>query len=67
MPIKIARHVNNITLNPLEFIIDKPDGDILYFATKENAKEFLRTNGITDEDDLEDCFLYIDTETELPV
>lgn len=45
----IGRHVNGITINPLEYILDE-DGDVMEFNTKEEAVEFLRDNGITDEE-----------------
>jgi len=45
----VGRHVNGITINPLEYVLDE-DGDVMEFNTKKEAVEFLMDNGITDEE-----------------
>lgn len=60
----IARPIGETTLNGLEWLLDK-DGNTMKFGSKEEAKEFLRTNGykhLSDEQ-LESSFL-IDDEDE---
>jgi hypothetical protein len=47
-------------LNALEYLLDAPNGKVLEFDTKDQAKDYLRQQGIKDEDDLEDCFVYYD-------
>ena len=61
--IKIGRHIEGISLNPLEYLLDGPEGDIVLFKSEEDAKSFLKQEGITNEDDLNDCFVYVDSET----
>jgi len=65
MSILIGRHENGISLNDLEFLLDapEPEGNVLEFETKQLAKEHLKTLGVNDEVDLEDCFVYYDTIT----
>jgi hypothetical protein len=60
MSVLIGRHEEGITLNPLEYLLDAPNGKVLEFDTKDQAKDYLRQQGIKDEDDLEDCFVYYD-------
>lgn len=47
--VRVGRHVNGITLNSLEYLLDN-DGEPKTFATEKNAKECLRKYGWTDED-----------------
>lgn len=47
--IVIGRHINGITINPLEYLLND-DGTIKEFENKAKAVEFLRENGFTDED-----------------
>jgi hypothetical protein len=54
----IGRFINSICLNPLEYLLDGPDGEKMKFKTKADAKNFLREHGIRNEDTLEDCFTY---------
>ena len=49
--IAIGRHINGITLNELEYVLDD-DGDIMAFQDEDEAKKFLLANGCT-EDELE--------------
>ena len=48
---EIGRHINGITLNPLEWLSSE-DGSNQQFTTEAEAKQFLLDNGAT-EDDLE--------------
>lgn len=43
---KIGRHINGITLNPLEWLEDN-DGNLQLFETQEQAEKFLLDNGET--------------------
>jgi len=55
--VAIGRHVNGISLNDLEYVLTS-DNEYMYFASIDEAKQFLMDNGVMDEDDLEDCFVY---------
>jgi hypothetical protein len=50
MKVKVGRHIEGISLNPLEYVLDGPDGEIKWFESKEAAVEFLKTAGATDDD-----------------
>lgn len=56
---KIGRHVNGITINGLEWLLDD-DGDIMFFDRKQDGIDFLHNHDITDED-IEDMRFYIET------
>jgi len=45
----IGRHINGITLNPLEYIQDK-DGEVIAFDTEKKAKEFLREHAVPEKE-----------------
>ena len=45
----IGKHINDITLNPLEYIVDD-NGNYMEFENKENAVKFLKEHGFTDDD-----------------
>lgn len=47
--IAIGRHINGITLNPLEYVVDD-NGELMVFETEDKAKDFLREHGFEDED-----------------
>lgn len=47
MSIVVGRHVNGITINPLEYLLDG-DGELMTFETVEAAKEFLMLNGFSE-------------------
>lgn len=49
MSIVVGRHIEGITLNPLEYLMDDA-GKEIQFETEEKAKEWLREKGFTDED-----------------
>ena len=43
--IVISRHINGITLNPREYLLDKKDR-VLEFESVEKAKQYLRRRGV---------------------
>jgi len=45
----IGRHINNITINPLEYLLDG-NGDEMKFENEEVAKSYVKENGFTDDD-----------------
>lgn len=45
----VGRHINGITLNPLEYLLDD-EGDPMTFESEEKAKEFLAEKGFSEED-----------------
>lgn len=48
----VGRHINGITINPLEYVLESEDGDIKEFDSEEDAIKFLLNVG-ADEEDLE--------------
>jgi hypothetical protein len=50
MKVKIGRHIEGISLNPLEYILDKPDGEIKWFDSREAAVDFLKSEGARDDE-----------------
>jgi hypothetical protein len=44
--IVVGRHINSITLNDLEYLLDD-DGEIKEFNSEKEAKTFLKQNGIS--------------------
>lgn len=59
----VAKHINNIALNDFEYLLDK-DGEIMVFESREEAQEFLKSTGYTDEEIAESIrfFTYTDNE-----
>lgn len=49
MSVVVGKHINGITINPLEYLLDDND-EPMEFESKETAKKFLRENGFTDDD-----------------
>ena len=45
----VGRHINGITINPLEFILDD-NGEVMGFENEEAARVFLKKQVFTDED-----------------
>lgn len=45
MIITIGRHINGITLNDLEFVLDEEGGKPLEFSSQKEAEQFLLDNG----------------------
>lgn len=60
----VAKHIENISLNDLEYLLDD-EGNIKYFNSKDEAVKFLINAG-ADEDDIE-FFKFIDTVTQKEV
>jgi hypothetical protein len=50
MKIKVGRHIEGITLNSLEYVLDSPDGEIKWFDDKESAVDFLKEAGASEDD-----------------
>jgi pyruvate kinase len=57
----VARHIEGITLNPLEYLLDEK-GEEMKFKSVQEAKAFLLSAGFV-EDDMED-FHFINDEEE---
>lgn len=49
MNIAIARHAEGVTLNHLEYIMDDSGTAVRKFESEEQATEFLKENGVSDE------------------
>lgn len=49
MSIIVGKHQEDITLNPLDWLLDAPNGNVMEFETEAKAKEYLRAQGFTDE------------------
>ena len=63
MSILIGRFIEEICLNPLEYVHDD-DGNLLEFDSKDQAKDFIKTKiPEISEDSLEDIFVYEDKVT----
>ena len=45
----VGRHINGITLNPLEYLLDN-GGNAMEFDNENSAKAFLKENGLTDDE-----------------
>ena len=66
MSIVIGRPINGISINGLEYLMNDDNTDYKLFENKEEAKTFLNSmfeEPLTD-DDLEDSFMFLDTETD---
>jgi hypothetical protein len=50
MKVKAGRHIEGISLNSLEYVLDGPDGEIKWFENKEAAVGFLKAQGFNDDD-----------------
>jgi hypothetical protein len=63
--ILIGRPIEGISLNGLEYLMNDDNTDYRFFVDKAEAYEFLRVHmpEATDED-LEDTFMFMDTETD---
>lgn len=49
MGIIVGRHINGITLNRLEYLLDDKRR-LMIFESEEQAKEYLKRNGFSDDD-----------------
>jgi hypothetical protein len=45
----VGRHINGITINPLEYLLDESD-EVMKFISEDAAKEFLKGKGFTDDE-----------------
>lgn len=54
----IGRPINGISLNGIEYALENDKGEYKHFDSIEAAKQFLRSEGVQDEDELDDCFVY---------
>lgn len=43
----VGSHPHGITLNAMEYLVDD-EGDVIEFASAEEARDFLRAHGVTD-------------------
>jgi len=54
----VGKHINDISLNPLEYLLDA-NGYMIAFDNEEQAKRFLKRQGFSDDDiyylTIEDC------------
>jgi hypothetical protein len=50
MKVKAGRHIEGISLNPLEYLLDAWNGKIKWFESKEKAITFLKNVGVGDDD-----------------
>lgn len=48
MGVIVGRHINGITINPLEYLLDDM-GEMIVFRSEERAKEYFKKQGWTDE------------------
>ena len=53
----VGRHINGITLNDLEYLLDE-SGDIMKFKSKEHAVRYLKEHGADDEEIYFMSFIY---------
>jgi len=51
----VGRHINGITINPLEYLLDE-SGEVMELTSEGVAKAFLKEKGLTD--DYIDGFIY---------
>jgi hypothetical protein len=47
--VTVGRHINGITINPLEYLLDD-SGEPIEFTNEESAKSYLREHGVTEEE-----------------
>ena len=47
--IAVGRHVNGVTINPLEYLLDEK-GDIEVFDNEIQARKYLRNMGLSEDD-----------------
>jgi hypothetical protein len=63
--ILIGRPIEGISLNGLEYLMNDDNSDYRFFSDKAEAYEFLRVHmGEVSDEDLEDTFMFMDTETD---
>ena len=47
--ITIGRHIEGITINPLEYVLDD-NGEVMEFDSEDEAKAWLRKMGVSEEE-----------------
>ncbi len=60
MAVIVGRHINGITLNGLEYLLDK-HGEVKEFKSKGKAVRFLKSKGVTDDEIYYMVFKYSET------
>jgi len=45
----VGRHINGITINPLEYLLDE-NGLVMEFINEDSATAFLKDKGFSDDD-----------------
>lgn len=45
----VGRHIEGITINPLEYVLDD-DGDVIVWDSEKDAREWLAERGVTEEE-----------------
>jgi hypothetical protein len=50
MKVKVGRPIEGISFNPIEYLIDEPDGEIKWFDSREAAVKFLKSKGASDDE-----------------
>ncbi len=48
MGVIVGRHINGIPLNPLEYLLDDT-GKVMVFQSEDYAKDYLKSQGFTEE------------------
>ncbi len=48
MGVVVSRHINGITINPLEYLLDDM-GEMIVFRSEKRAKEYFKDQGWTGE------------------
>lgn len=64
MSIVIGRPIEGISLNGLEYLMNDDNTDYKTFDSKREAMDFLSTMFQATDDELEDNFMFLDTETD---
>lgn len=66
MSIVIGRPINGISINGLEYLMNEDNTDYKKFDSVNEAKQFLNSlmNEPLTDDELEDSFMFMDTETD---
>lgn len=65
--IVVARPINGVTINGLEFLLNSPSGPYMTFNNKEEAKDFLRENAFPEatDEELENYYTFMNEEEAL--
>lgn len=67
MSFVVARPIEGITINGLEFLLDD-EGEMLLFESKDEAKQFLTEHGETlNSEEMDEAYVFIDPNTDDPL